>query len=157
MAQKTQKVCYEARYFQDFSVGDLFQTGTHRVTKEEIIAFARQYDPQPYHLDESAAEKSMFKGLIASGFMTLGIGFALSYRTGVLDHMMGGRGLDELRWLVPVRPGDVLMAKARVVSTRPSSRDVSRGTVVFDYSIINQRNEAVLTMKAHQMIATRPQ
>ena len=96
-------------YFEDYVVGSELPLGSYHVTEEEIIAFARQYDPQPFHIDKAAAEQSIYGGLISSGWMTCGIIMRLLVQSmGDRSTSMGSPGVDEVRWLKPVYPGDTL-------------------------------------------------
>lgn len=145
------------RYFDDFKVGDKFATATETVTEEMIVGFAKLYDPQPFHLDPAAAKHSIYGGLIASGFQTLAIGFRLVWDTGILAAAsMGSPGFDELRWLMPVRPGDTLRIEMEVVESRPSQSKPDRGIVRGAYRYLNQNGEAVLTYTAMHLLRRRP-
>jgi acyl dehydratase len=127
------------QYYEDLAVGDVFETGEYTITKEEIIEFAEQFDPQPFHVDEAAAEESMFGELVASGLHTL----CLSVRLFVTDVVggeggvanMGGLGMDDLRWHEPVRPGDTLSLRAEVIEKTPSESRSDRGYVEFRRSV----------------------
>ncbi|HEY3066731.1 MAG TPA: MaoC family dehydratase [Methylomirabilota bacterium] len=146
------------RYFEDFAPGDVVDLGQRRITKEEIIAFARQFDPQYFHLDEEAARKSIYGGLLASGWHT----GSLTMRM-LCDNLvnnlasMGSPGIDELRWLKPVRPGDTLSATWTVLQATPSRSKPDRGIVHALTEVRNQHGEVVLTMKGMSLIARRPQ
>lgn len=134
--------------WEDIRVGVTREHGSREVTEEEIVAFARTYDPQPIHIDPDAAAAGPFGGLIAGGWMTTAIFSSLWVR----DTLAGGGnvwspGIDELRWLVPVRPGDVLTARSRVVDKWPSERDPTRGTILGEYELVNQDGEVVLRMR----------
>jgi len=95
------------KLFEDLDEGETFESGTHTVTKSEIVSFAEQFDPQPFHVDEAAAEDSMFGGLVASGLHTLSLATRLTVDDCLSEIAnMGGSGMDELRWYTPVRPGD---------------------------------------------------
>ena len=109
-------------YFEDFEEGQVYELGEKTLTKEEIVAFAREYDPQPFHVDEEAAKGSAFGGLIASGWHTAAI-FMRLYADAVLSRAesMGSPGVEELRWLKPVRPGDTLSARLTVLDAAPSA------------------------------------
>ena len=131
-------------FFEDFAVGDRWRTPGYTFTEAAIRDFAFQYDPQPFHIDSEAAQSSMYEGLIASGFQTLGVAFRLVYQTGVLVNNIGGRGLDELRWPRAVRPGDTIRVEAEVVAAKLSSRP-DRGNLTLKYTATNQRGETVLT------------
>ena len=145
-----------ARYLEDFPVGDRFSTGNATITEEMILDFARLYDPQPFHTDPAAAAKTIYGGLIASGFQTLAFGFRLIWDTGILAaSSMGSPGFDELRWLKPVKPGDALRVEAEVVAQTPSRSKPDRGIVRIAYRYLNQRDEAVLTFTAMHLLRRR--
>jgi acyl dehydratase len=144
------------RYFEDFRAGEVVRLGRRRVTADEIVAFAREYDPQPFHLDEEAAAASPFGGLIASGWHTAAIFMSLFVREILLDSAsLGSPGVEELRWLQPVRPGDELTGVVRVVETRPSERNPRRGTVITESEVLNQDGEIVMRMRARGLFARR--
>src|SRR5579862_6999289 len=107
------------RYFEDFQEGDTIELGSRSVSQEEIIAYAQEFDPQPFHLDIERGKESPFAGLVASGWHTAGIYMRLLV-DGLMNHTvgMGSPGVDELRWLQPVRPGDTLHARFTVVETK---------------------------------------
>jgi len=131
--------------------------GRYEVTAAEIVEYARQFDPQPFHLDEEAGRQSIFGGLIASGWHTAAIYMGLYVRAHMLDTAgMGSPGVEELRWLAPVRPGDVLTARSRVVEAWPSESDPGRGTIVGENELVNQSGEVVLRFRARMHIARRP-
>jgi len=145
------------RYFDDFKVGDKFATAVKTVTEGMIVEFAKVYDPQPFHLDPVAAQRTLYGGLIASGFQTLAIGFRLIWDTGILAAAsMGSPGFDELRWLKPVRPGDTLRVEMEVVESRPSQSKPDRGIMRGAYRYLNQNGEAVLTYTAMHLLRRRP-
>jgi len=145
------------RYFDDFKIGDKFATATKIVTEDMIIGFAKVYDPQPFHIDPAAAKKTLYGGLIASGFQTLAIGFRLIWDTGIFAAAsMGSPGFDELRWLKPVRPGDTLHVEMEVVESRPSQSKPDRGIVRGAYRYLNQNGEAVLSYTAMHLLRRRP-
>ena len=143
-------------YFEDFEEGQVYELGEKKLTKEEIVAFAREYDPQPFHVDEGAAEESAFGGLIASGWHTAAV-FMRLYADAVLSRAasMGSPGVEELRWLLPVRPGDCLSARLTVIDAAPSATNPGRGTVYFVSEVSNGRGEKVMTMKARGLFARR--
>lgn len=122
-------------YYEDLKTGDVFETGGYTVTKEEIITFAEQFDPQPFHVNEEAAQDSMFGELVASGLYTLCISVRLFVtefiqgEEGVAN--MGGLGLDELRWHDPVYPGDILHVQIEVIEKQTSESRSDRGYVKF--------------------------
>jgi acyl dehydratase len=144
-------------YFEDFAPGDEFHTPGVTLTEAEIIDFALRFDPQPFHLDAEAARATIFGGLIASGFHTAALTFRLFLQTNALAAAsLGSPGIDELRWLRPVRPGDTIRAVVQVVEARPSTSKPDRGVVTVKYTTVNQRGEPVLTMLSRQLVRRRP-
>ncbi len=144
-------------YFEDFSVGDEFASGGVTLTESDIIDFALQYDPQRIHTDVEAASRSIYGGLIASGWQVIGLAFRMFVQSGVLgEAAMGSPGLEEVRWLKPVRPGDTVHMKVRVAATRPSKPRDDRGYLTMEYRSLNQRDEVVTTMRSIQIVARRP-
>jgi acyl dehydratase len=143
------------RWFEDFQIGDVFETEGATLTDSMIMDFAQRFDPQPFHIDVVAAAAGPFQGLIASGFHTLSLTFRLLRDTGIITGTgLGGSGMDELRWLVPVRPGDTIRVRVEVVETKPSRRG-DRGTVRLAYATLNQRGETVMTCVMSHIVATR--
>jgi acyl dehydratase len=144
------------KYYEDIAVGDTEEFGEYHVTKEEIIEFASQYDPQPFHTDEEAAKESAFGELVASGWHTAAICMRL-----LVDNMMdkrasmGARGVDELRWKQPVRPGDTLHLRTEVVDKRRSESDPGRGYVDNKMEGLNQDGEVVISWVGLGMVAVR--
>jgi acyl dehydratase len=142
------------RYFEDYIVGDVHEFGVICVTEEDIIAFARKYDPQPFHTDPAAS--TQFGGLIASGWQTSGLLMRL-----VVDHYLSrvaslaSPGVDELRWTKPVRPGDMLHVRATVLETRPSASRPDRGLVRTLFEVINQHGDIVMSVKAMNILKRR--
>jgi len=146
----------DERYFDDFKTGEMFVTPGVTVTETMIVEFARVYDPQPFHLDAEAAKHSIYGGLIASGFQTLALGFRLIWDTGIFRAAsLGSPGFDELRWLKPVRPGDVLHVEMAVAELRPSQSKPDRGILRGAYRYVNQQGEAVLTYTAMHLLRRR--
>ncbi len=144
-------------YFDDFEAGQEFTSKGATLSESQILDFALLYDPQPFHLDVNAAAEGPFAGLIASGFQTLAVAFRLFYQEKVINACsMGSPGLDELRWLRPVRPGDTIKVKGSVRETRPSRSKPDRGTVIMDYEVTNQHGEAVMTFTAIHIFARKP-
>jgi acyl dehydratase len=137
------------QYFEDFAEGQVVDLGEARVTAEEIVAFARQFDPQPFHLSEEGGRRSIYGGLIASGLHTIGLWMRL-YVEQVLAraHSMGSPGVSEVRWLKPVRPGDTLRCRWVVLACRPSQSKPDRGLVESRAEATNQAGELVLTLQA---------
>jgi acyl dehydratase len=145
------------RYFEDFAEGQIYELGEAAVSEAEILEFARKYDPQPFHVDQAAALDSMFRGLIASGWQTGSLYMGLLVRGLLLDSAsLGSAGIDELRWLKPVRPGDVLRGRVTITAVRPSSKSPSRGTVDTYGELFNQRGERVFFVRSSGMFARRP-
>jgi acyl dehydratase len=144
------------KYLDDLSVGDTFETDGITVTESGIIDFALTYDPQPFHVNKVAATNSIFGGLIASGFQTLAITFRLLRDTGVLTGTnLGGHGLDELRWLAPVYPGDTLHARVTVEAVTPSRSKPDRGVIRFRYRTYNQDDVEVLSVVMDHVVARK--
>ena len=146
----------ELRYWEDFPVGTEIEHGSVEVTEEEIIRFATTYDPQPYHVDPEAAVAGPFGGLVASGWHTAALYMGLFVRSLENRVSMGSPGVEELRWLVPVRPGDVLTARSRVLEAWLSERHAGRGTIVGEHEFVNQRGEVVMRFRARSLMARRP-
>ena len=146
-----------ARYaFEDFHVGQLIEIGRRTVTSEEIIAFASQFDPQPFHLSEDAGRRSIYGSLIASGWHTVAMVMRMSCDAYLLDSLsMGSPGVDELRWLKPVRAGDTIRAQFEVIDIRPSKSKPDRGIVVSAWRVFNQHDELVMTMRGMGMFLRR--
>ncbi len=134
-------------YFEDLIEGQVFDLGSHTVTADEIIDFATRYDPQPFHVDPEAARESFYGGLIASGWHTASIYMRLLV-DGMLNNSagMGSPGVDELRWLKPVKPGDVLKGRFTVVEARPSRSRGSMGIVRGKGELVNQADEIVMSI-----------
>jgi acyl dehydratase len=144
-------------YLEDFAPGQVRESPTRTLTKAEIIAFARDYDPQPFHTDEQAAKESVFGGLIASGWQTVGIMMRLLWDTFLKDTAsLGSPGSDEIRWLKPVRPGDTLRARFTIVDVTPSRTKPDRGIVHTFTEILNQHGEIVMTHRGMGMFGRRP-
>ncbi|MNT33976.1 Bifunctional protein PaaZ [compost metagenome] len=144
-------------YFEDFEVGSRRELGSYVVTEEELLAFARQYDPQPFHIDKEAAARSIYGGLISSGWMTCSIMMRLLVLSSTgKSASMGSPGVDEIRWLKPVYAGDTLTVVLNVLDTRPSQSKPDRGVVHTQWEATNQRGELVCTVKGMGMYGRRP-
>ncbi len=144
------------RFFEDIQVGESATIGSYTVTRDEIIEFAEKYDPQPFHVDEEAAEESIYGGLIASGWQTLAICMRMLVDELVSDQAsMGARGADDLRWIRPVRPGDTLSLTTEVLDKRPSERNPEIGEVDTEIVGYNQNDEAVVRWIALGLVARR--
>ena len=134
------------RYFDDFDIGQRFESRGITLGEAAILDFALAYDPQPFHLDKEAAAESPYGGLIASGFQTLALAFRAFYDANVINACsMGSPGMDELRWLRPVRPGDTLRTVAQVLEKRPSESKPDRGVLRMGYEVMNQEDAVVMT------------
>jgi acyl dehydratase len=144
------------RWFEDYAVGEVFEFGDRPVTANEIVTFATRYDPQPFHTDAVAAVDSSFGGLVASGWMTC----ALLMRE-MCDHFvsplsaMGSPGVDALRWLKPVRPGDRLRVRVTVVEVVASQSKPDRGVVTLLQEVINQSGHVVLSLQGRALLRLR--
>jgi acyl dehydratase len=135
-------------YWEDFSVGSVAEFGPRLVTREEIIAFAAEFDPQPMHMDEDFARTTMLGGLAASGWHTCAIGMRLMADGFILDAAsMGSPGIDEVRWLKPVRPGDRLTLRRAILDARPLKSRPEWGLVRFRYEMFNQSGELLMTQE----------
>ena len=144
------------RYFEDYVEDDVHRFGTIAVEPDEIVAFAKRFDPQAMHTDPEAAERGPFGGLIASGWHTAGLMTRLfmdHYLTKVAS--LGSPGADELRWLKPVRPGDTLSVRVTVLKAVPSKSKPDRGAITSFVEVINQAGEIVMTFKVVNIIAKR--
>ena len=143
-------------WWEDFAAGKTVELGSHSFSAEEIIAFARQFDPQPMHTDPEAARASAFGGLVASGWHTCAIAMRL-----ICEHYinrtvsLGSPGLDSLRWLHPVRPGDTISYRTTVLETRPSHSRPEMGLVKSRLEAFNQNGERVLAMESWGMFGRR--
>ena len=143
-------------YFEDFRPGQVVELGSHAVTEEEIVSFAREFDPQPFHLDPEAAKNSVFGGLIASGWHTGAMWMRL-----YVDSLLGGAsgqgssGIEELRWLAPVRPGDTLNGRLIVLEATSSERHPDRGTIRIRGEMVNQDGVTVMSMVSRGRFARR--
>src|SRR3954451_16488598 len=145
------------RYYEDFSRGQLLPLGEREITKDEIIAYASVYDAQPFHTDEEAAKKLMLGGLAASGWQTACVVMRMNYDSWLKDTAsLGAPGVDELRWVKPVRPGDRLSGRLEIVDTRTSKSRREVGLVGMSCTVENQSGEGVLTQR-HTQIIRRPE
>ena len=145
------------KYFEDFKVGESLYCGAKTFSKEEIVEFARQFDPQPFHTDEEKAARSQFGGIIASGWHTCAVCMRL-----VVDAMvshtasMGSPGVDSIRWLKPVRPGDTVSLRATVLEAEASKSRPDRGRLILAYELRDRQGDLLMTMRAIAMIGRRP-
>ncbi|MBI1180867.1 MAG: dehydratase [Alphaproteobacteria bacterium] len=143
-------------YFEDFSEGQEIELGSVTVDRDEVLEFARRYDPQPFHVDEAAARASIYGGLIASGWHTGAMMMRLLCDGLFLRAAgMGSPGLDQLRWIRPVRPGDTLTLHGRVLTAKASRSKPDRGAVDISYKAFNQDGELAMTFQAVTLFARR--
>jgi acyl dehydratase len=144
-------------YFEDFYAGQEIDLGTREVTEDEIVAFASQFDPQPFHVDRDAAARSIYGGVIASGWHTCSMMMRM-----VVDGLMaksssmGSPGLDGVRWLAPVRAGDTLNVRYQTTQVKASNSKPDRGVVWSKWVAVNQHGETVCTVEGMGMFARRP-
>jgi acyl dehydratase len=145
------------RYFEDFKPGDVIELGSRTISKERILAFAREFDPQPFHTDEEAAKRSIYGGLLASGWHTGSLLMRILY-DGLLHDTasLGSPGIDELRWLKPVRPGDTLAARMTILESIPSRSKPDRGLIRSLMEMRNQHGEVVLSIRGLSLLGRRP-
>jgi acyl dehydratase len=145
------------QYLEDFAAGQVFTSNRLQVAKQEILAFASKFDPQPYHIDEEAARKSVFKGLVASGWHTAAVTMQLLVDSefqpadGIL-----GQGLEELSWPRPVRPGDELRVQTEVLEVRASKLRDDRGAIRVRCTTVNQKDQPVQIFTATLLVMCRP-
>ena len=144
-------------FWEDFTVGDRFEMGRHTFTAEEIVDFGRRFDPQPFHADPQSARESFFGGLIASGWHTCSVAMRLMVDS-YLKHAagLGAPGVENVRWLKPVRPGDTLAFRREVLAARASASRPGVGLVKHRWDATNQRGELVLTMEGWGIFGCRP-
>jgi acyl dehydratase len=145
------------QYLEDFAAGQVYRSNRLQVDKGQILAFASQFDPQPYHLDEEAARKSVFKGLAASGWHTAAMTMRLLVESefqpadGIL-----GVGLEELSWPRPVRPDDELRVESQVLEVRPSKLRTDRGVIRLRTTTLNQNDQPVQIFTGNLLVPRRP-
>ena len=143
-------------HFEDFESGQVYELGTRLVTESEIVAFAREWDPQPFHTDPEAAKESVFGGLIASGWQTGAMWMRMYVDTMLGTAARGSPGIEELRWLVPVRPDDTLSGRLTVLEVTPSATRPDRGTIRIRGEMVNQDGVVVMTMTSRGHFGRRP-
>ena len=144
-------------WWEDFKVGERSEMGRHTFGEEEIVAFARQFDPQPFHLDAQAAAKTPFGGLIASGWHTCAVGMRLMVDQYIGRTVsLGSPGIEDIRWLRPVRAGDTLTYSRTVTESRASTTRAGVGLVKHRWEAVNQAGETVLTMEGWGMYGRKP-
>ncbi len=145
------------QFYEDLVVGEVHRFGAHLVTREEVIAFASRYDPQPFHLDDEAAAQTHFGRLSASGWHTCAMTMAIIVeRHKALGHQgLGSPGVDELRWLRPVYPGDTLSVETEILEKRRSATKPDRGIFRTATRVYNQDDVVVMSMTSRAMVRTR--
>ena len=144
-----------ALYFDDASPGMVFMSGTYRMETARIKAFAAEFDPQPFHMDEAAAETSFFGGLVASGWHTAAASMRLLIESLPLADGIVGSGV-EISWLKPVRPGDVIQVRCEITKVTPSASRPDRGSVTIRAETLNQRGELVQVFTSTTVLSRRP-
>jgi len=145
------------RYFEDYRPGSVYQYGYVEADEDEMLAFARRYDPQPIHVDSGYASAGPFGGLIASGWYTAGLFmrlFADHYLSRVAS--LASPGVDEMRWPAPLRPGDRVRMRTTILAARPSKSKPDRGVVQTRGELINQNEQIVLSLVAINLLRRRP-
>lgn len=146
----------QARYLEDYTVGDVHTLGPITVTEDEIVQFGKTFDPQFFHTDPKTAKQSVYGGLIASGWHTCGLFMRLFVEHYLPGHAsLGSPGVDELRWLMPVRPDDDLTLRITVHKVKPSRSKPDRGVLFSFCEMLNQANDLVATMMAMNLIRYR--
>ena len=156
MNNATFNVPVERRYFEDYVTDSVHEFGSIVVERDEVIAFARRFDPQVFHTDPELAKRTIYGGLIASGWHTAGLMmrlFADHYLSKVAS--LGSPGIDELRWKVPVRPGDELSIRVTVLEAKQSRSKPDRGVVRSFIEVINQNREVVMSMRVINLFLCR--
>ncbi len=145
------------RYFEDMPLGQPIESGSYTLSEEEIVEYARAYDPQPFHVDSAAARASIFGGIIASGWHTCALMMRLqveSFQKGMAAR--GSPGFDNLRWLKPVRPGDSIRVRITCVEKAPSQRRPDTGTCRLLTEVLNQNGEVVMSLVQIAIYERRP-
>ncbi len=142
--------------WEDFAPGQVFEHGSRTLSEQDIVSFAREWDPQRYHTDPQAARQTPFGGLIASGWQSCAVAMRLMCDAYLNESScVGSPGIDEIRFLKPVRPGDTLRFRSTVLKSAPSRSQANRGTVSFRWELLNQAGEVVLSMLGHQLYLKR--
>lgn len=145
------------RYFEDLEPGDVFETSGYTVEKREMIEFAERFDPQPFHVDEVAAAESIFGGLVASGIHTMALASKLTVED-IFDEIdnLAGKGMDDLQFRQPVRPGDTLSVQLEVLETTDSDRHSDRGYVTYEQRVLDADDDVVLSLRMETIVGRRP-
>jgi acyl dehydratase len=146
----------EERFFEDYVAGSVYEFGTVKVEENEVIEFGRRYDPQPFHTDPVAARATQFGGIIASGWHTAGMAMKLLVENYIpRGSSLGSPGVDELRWHIPVRPGDILSVRVTIVETKPSQSKPDRGLLWSFVEVLNQRRAVVTSWRGMAVLLRR--
>ena len=146
----------EERFFEDYVAGSVYEFGSIKVEENEIIEFARQYDPQPFHTDPVAARATQFGGVVASGWHTAGMAMKLLVENYLpRGSSLGSPGVDQLRWHKPVRPGDILSVRVTIVETKPSHSKPDRGLLRSFVEVLNQHHEVVTSWRGMLVLLRR--
>lgn len=145
------------RYWEDFTVGEVIELGTYTITREEMLSFAERYDPQPFHLDDTAAASGPFGALAASGWLTAAVWMRL-YALTLLNHSasQGSPGVEEVRWLAPVLPDVELTGRLTITDTQPSTRRADRGTIFLLGELLDPAGHVVYRTRGRGLIGRRP-
>ncbi|MBI3525597.1 MAG: MaoC family dehydratase [Betaproteobacteria bacterium] len=145
-------------YWEDFTVGSVRDHGGMVLSQEDILRFAREFDPQPFHVDETAASESIFGGLIASGWHTCALAMRMMCDAYLLESAsLGSPGVDSIKWLKPVRPGDTLRLRTTVLEARPLESKPNIGLIRSQWQVYNQQDECVMEMQGYGMFRRRPE
>lgn len=145
-------------YFEELAVGDVFHSAEVTVSEDEIVEFAERYDPRPYHIDAAAAAATEFGGLIASGFHTLALSFSFLVGSGVIEAAnLGSPGLDQVRWLKPLRPGATIRLVSEVTNLRPSRSKPDRGIVSMHHRTLDRDDQVLMTADCLHIVGRRPE
>ena len=143
-------------YWEDFREGEVREFGETQVKREDIVRFASEFDPQPFHVDDDAARKTMFGGLIASGWHTAAMAMRMMCDAYLLKSAsLGSPGIEQLKWLLPVRPGDTLRMRLTVLESRPMQSKPGVGLVRSRHEVLNQHGQAVMQMEGYGMFRRR--
>ena len=145
-------------HFEDMAPGKRFETLGKTMSEAEILDFAFRYDPQPFHMDVGYAEAGPYGGLIASGIHTIAVALRMFFQARIFapEISLGSPGVDELRWLQPVRPGDTIRATGEILDVRESRSKPDRGIVRYRMEVLNQRDEVVMTMTSASIVRRGP-
>ena len=146
----------DKQYLEDFKKGEIFHLGEHVFSEDEIVDFAEKYDPFPFHTNKDAAEKTVFGGIISSGWLTALVWLGMMHKRFLsYDTTMGSPGHEEMTWPKPVRPGDKVSGQLEILESRKSKSKPSLGFVRYEAKLINQKNEIVFLTKSTLMIKSR--